>query len=85
VQKVLVRFALLVALVVGSSYVSSRLWGGRPEGQQENRPRIIEAGMTVAQLGQRNELPPMLLQKFFNLGGPADQQRLITTFGMSDR
>jgi hypothetical protein len=82
-QKVLMQFAVLIVVVVGLSFVSSRLWGGRPEGLNQNQPLIIEETMTVGQFGQRNELPPMLLKKVFDLKGPADQQRQVATFGMS--
>jgi polyferredoxin len=82
-QKVLIQFVILIGAVVGLSFLFGRLWGGKPEGQWENRSLVLEEGMTVAQFGRRNELPPMLLQKVFNLQGPADQQRLIAAFGMS--
>jgi polyferredoxin len=36
----------------------------------------------VAQYGQRNELPPMLLKKIFGLQSPPDRQRLASDFGM---
>jgi len=74
---------ILIATVLGLSFLSSRLWGGRPEGQQEERLLIVEESMTVAQFGQRNELPPMLLKKVFDLAEPANPKRLITAFGMS--
>jgi NAD-dependent dihydropyrimidine dehydrogenase PreA subunit len=83
-QKVLIPFVVLVAAVVGLSFLSSRLWGGLPEGQVENRSLIIDKSMTVAQFGQRNQLPPALLKKVFDLGGPGDQQRPIAAFGMSN-
>jgi len=83
-QKVLIQFVILIAAVVVLSFISSRLWGGRPEGQMGNRSLVVEEGMTVAQFGQRNELPPVLLKKVFDLRGPADQQRLVATFGMSN-
>jgi NAD-dependent dihydropyrimidine dehydrogenase PreA subunit len=82
-QKVLIPFVVLVAVVVGLSFLSSRLWGGPPEGQVENRSLLVEASMTVAQFGQRNQLPPALLKRVFDLAAPGDQQRAIAAFGMS--
>jgi polyferredoxin len=82
-QKVLIQFVILIGAVVGLSFLSSRLWGGKPEGQWGNRSLVFEEEMTVAQFGRRNELPPMLLRKVFDLQGPADQQKLIAAFGMS--
>jgi len=83
-QKVLIQFVVLIAAVVGFSFVSNRLWGGRPEGLNQNQPLAVEETMTVAQFAQRNELPPMLVKKVFNLEGPADQQRLVAAFGMNN-
>lgn len=82
-QKTLIQFVVLVAAVVGLSFVSSRLWGGKPEGQGDNRPLVVEETMTVAQFGQRNELPPALLKKVFGLQTPADREKPATAFGMS--
>jgi NAD-dependent dihydropyrimidine dehydrogenase PreA subunit len=82
-QKVLIPFVVLVAAVVGLSFLSARLWGGPLEGQVENRSLIIDKSMTVAQFGRRNQLPPALLEKVFDLGGPADRERPIVAFGMS--
>ncbi len=84
-QRLLIHFVVLVVTVVGLSFVSSRLWGGKPEGQLDNRSLVIEENMTVAQFGQRNELPPMLLKKVFDLQGPADRQKPLVAFGMSDQ
>jgi polyferredoxin len=84
-QRLLIHFVVLVVTVVGLSFVSSRLWGGKPEGQLDNRSLVIAEDMTVAQFGQRNELPPMLLQKVFDLQSPADRQEPLVAFGMSDQ
>jgi len=82
-QKVFIQFVLLVAMVIGLSFVSSRLWGGKPEGQIDSRTMVVEEGMTVAQFGQRNELPPLLLRQVFRLQDPADRQKPLAAFGMS--
>lgn len=82
-QKVFVQFVILVAAVVALSFVSSRLWGGKPEGLSETEPLVVDDGMTVAQFGQRNELPPKLLKKLFGLQSPQDRQKPIGAFGMS--
>jgi len=83
-QKVLIQFVILIAAVVGLSSVSSRLWGGKPEGPMEDRSIVVEADMTVAQFGQRNDLPPRMLKRFFDLQVPQDRQKPVAAFGMSD-
>jgi NAD-dependent dihydropyrimidine dehydrogenase PreA subunit len=81
-KKTLIQFALLVAVVVGASFVSTRLWAGKPEGGAETGPLILEATMTVGQFARRNELPPQLLKKVFGLQSPQDKQKPVTAFGM---
>ena len=83
-QKVIIQFVVVVAAVVGLSLVSSRLWGGKGEGQIEAKPLILEEGMTVAQFGRRNELPPKLVKKLFGLQSPQDRGKSVAAFGMSD-
>jgi len=82
-QRVFVQFVILATAVVALSFVSSRLWGGKPEGLSETKPLVVEERMTVAQFGQRNELPPKLLKKLFGLQSPQDRQKPIEAFGMS--
>ncbi len=83
-QRVCIQFVLLTAAVIGLSFASSRLWGGKPEGLTDRGPLVVEDTMTVAQFGQHNELPPALLKKVFDLKSPADSQKSITAFGMSN-
>ncbi len=82
-KKTLVQFILLITVVVAASFVSSRLWGGKPEGGAEAGPLVVEETMTVGQFANRNELPGPLVKKVFGLQSPQDKQRLITDFGMS--
>jgi polyferredoxin len=82
-KRILLQFVILSAAVVGLSFLSSRLWGGKPEGQHQSRPLIVEEAMTIAQFGARNELPPALLKKVFPLQAPADLQKPLAAFGMS--
>jgi len=83
-HRVLIQWVVLIAAVVGLSYLSGRIWGGKPEDLPQNRPLAIEQTMTVAQFGQRNDLPPMLLKGVFGLQAPVDRQKPLATFGMSN-
>ncbi len=82
-RKVLIQFVLLVAAVVGLSFVSAKLWGGKPEGPADVRPLAIDEQMTVAQFGQQNGLPRPMLRDTFGLQTPADLQKPVTAFGLS--
>jgi hypothetical protein len=81
-KKTLIQFALLVATVVGGSFLSARLWAGKPEGLVENQELVFEETMTVGQFANRNGLPEPLIKKVFGLKGPQDKQKLVTAFGM---
>jgi len=81
--RTLIQFVLLIATVTGASFLSNRLWGGRPEGAVRTKPLVLDASMTVAQFAERNELPAPLLKKVFGLQSPADRQTLVTAFGIS--
>lgn len=82
-KKTLIQFTVLVAAVLGGSFLSASWWGGAPEGGGDARPLVLEETMTVAQFGRRNELPPTLLKKIFGLQSPRDKQQLVTSFGLS--
>jgi NAD-dependent dihydropyrimidine dehydrogenase PreA subunit len=82
-KNALIQFVLLVAAVVGASFVSAKLWGGRPESGAETQALILEETMTVGQFANRNELPPPLVRKVFSLQSPQDKQKPVTSFGMS--
>lgn len=81
-KRTFIQFVLLVAAVMGASFVSSRLWGGKPEGAAATRPLVLEETMTVGQFASRNELPGPLIKKVFGLQSPQDKQRLVTDFGV---
>jgi polyferredoxin len=82
-QRVWIQFTILIAAVVALSFVSSRLWGGRPEGQDADRPVVVEETMTLAQFAQRNELPLAALGRIFGPQTPADREKPISAFGLS--
>jgi len=76
--KVVTSFLILVALVVGLSAVSSRLWGGKPEGAPEAKELILKESMTVGQFAKANDLPPKMMKKVFGLKSPSDMQKPVS-------
>jgi len=84
-KKTLIQFVLLIAAVVGGSFVSARLWGGKPEGLVEGQALVLEETMTVGQFAKRNELPGPLVKKLFGLQNAQDKQKLVTAFGMEQQ
>lgn len=81
--KVVASFLILVVLVVGLSAVSSRLWGGKPEGAPEAKELVLNESMTVGQFAKANDLPPRMLKKVFGLESPDDKQKQVSSFGMT--
>ena len=80
--KTAILFVVLIALVVGGSLLSSKIWAGKPK---ESSGLIIEEGMTIGQFGQINNLPNPVLRDTFQLQGPADRQKLLSEFGTSEQ
>lgn len=81
-KKPLILLTLLVAAVIGASFFSTRLWGGKPEGAGAARQLVLEEPMTVGQFAQRNGLPGPLVKRVFGLTAPQDKQKLVMSFGM---
>ncbi len=81
-KKTLIQFIIVIAAVVGGSFISAQLWGGKPEGLAEGRELVLQETMTVGQFAKRNELPGPLIKKLFGLQNPQDKQKLVTAFGM---
>jgi polyferredoxin len=80
---VIVQFVLLIAAVVALSFVSTRLWGGKPEKLPEDQPVIVDGSMTVAEFGEKNGLPRPVMKSVFGLQTKADLQKKIEDFGLT--
>ena len=75
---------VLVAAVVSLSFVSTRLWGGKPQETAAERPLVFNETMSVAEFGRANNLPPELLKKAFQLTSQADAQKPVAAFKMTE-
>ena len=80
---VAIQFIVLIGLVVGCSFLSASLWGGKPEALPEAREWIFGEGMTVAEFGQQNGVPRPVLKEVFRLDTEADLQKGIGAFDLS--
>jgi len=49
---------LLILTVLGGSYISAGLWGGKPEKQAADKPLVYTQGMTAEEFVAANGLPP---------------------------
>jgi polyferredoxin len=82
--RIVLSLFVLVAVVVSLSFVSTRLWGGKPEEAAAEKPLVFNETMSVAEFGKANNLPPKLLKKVFQLTSQADAQKPITAFKMTE-
>jgi len=82
--RMLLGYILIIAFVVSGSLLSVSLWGGKPESLPKSQAVVIEGGMTLAEFGQKNEIPKPILKKVFNLTSPDDLKKDIHSFGISE-
>ena len=75
---------IIIVLVVGLSFLSARIWGGKPEQPSKRNELTIETGMTVGQFGQANALPNLVLKEIFGLQTRADLEKKLDTYGTVD-
>lgn len=80
---VALQLVLLAGLVIVLSHISTGLWGGKPEENPGSRDLVFSDDMTVAELGQRNNLPGPVLKKTFGLETKQDLQKHLSEFGLS--
>ena len=81
---VLVRFVIVVAAVVGLSYVSGKMWGAAGEESKPPPAKIeITENMTVGQISKKYGLEGPALKKAFGLKSKEDQQKSIAQLGLT--
>jgi ferredoxin len=83
--RTLILFLLLIALVIGLSLVSNRLWGGRPETLPEAKALVINDQMTVGEFGRANDLPNPVLKGIFGLKFKSDLEKKLSEYGSADQ
>lgn len=71
-------------IVVFTSYISSRLWAGKPEKIPESINITVRENMTVAEFGRKYGLERRMLRDVFNLKSQSDLKKQVTDFEMSE-
>lgn len=74
----------LSTLVTFGSYLSSRLWGGKPEKLEADRVLISAPGMTAADFAAANALPPQVIGAALGLRGQEELGRELDSFGLAE-
>jgi NAD-dependent dihydropyrimidine dehydrogenase PreA subunit len=77
-------FAIILIIVIAASAVSSSVWAGKEELQQENIIVSVSKGMTVAEFGQKHDLNRKVLKKVFNLTSQNDLKKQVVEFGINE-
>ncbi len=80
---VVLQFVLVVGLVLVFSFISTGLWGGKPEDIPDAQELVFGNDMTVAEFGQRNNLAGPVLRKALRLETKQNLQKRLSEFGLS--
>ena len=81
----LLLFLSLIATVVGLSFISDRLWGGRPETLPEPMELVMDEGMTLNDFGKANNLSGPVLKSIFELERKSDLDRRLSDYGTGEQ
>ncbi|MDT8302145.1 MAG: 4Fe-4S binding protein [Sedimentisphaerales bacterium] len=82
-RRTAISIIVILLIVISTSYVSSRLWAGKPEKQPDSIDITVNEDMTVADFGKQYGLDRRVLKNIFNLESKNDLTKHIADFGMS--
>jgi polyferredoxin len=79
--RTIIYFIITIALIIGLSIISNRLWGGKTEELPEIKDLFITAEMTIAEFGQMNNISNPVLKEIFNLQDQSELEKKLGEFG----
>ena len=82
--KIGLLFVLLLVFVVALSFVSVKIRGGKAETIGEKQALVWDPNLTVAEFGQRNNLPNPALKEIFGLSSQDGLEKSVTSFNLSE-
>ncbi len=82
-RKIVLAFVVIVALVITLSLVSNRIWSDKPENIEISGELVFSDGMTLAEFGQKNDIPNPVLKETFGLKTQEDVKKSLDSFGLS--
>lgn len=74
-------FILIIVFVIGTSFVSNRLWGTKSEQIETVTSLVIKDEMTLKEFGSLNRIPEPLLNQIFKPGADAGLDSKVSAFG----
>jgi polyferredoxin len=84
-KRAAVSLIFVLFIVIFTSYLSSRLWAGKPEHQPESIDITVTEGITVAEFGKKYDLDRKVLSNVFDLKSQSDLKKQVDDFGISER
>ena len=81
--RVIVLLGLLLISVIGTSHLSTRLWGGRAEKLPADFELVLRPEMSLKEFGEQNHLADPVLKKVFQLQQKQDLQKKISETGIA--
>ena len=79
--KAALAFILLIAIVIGLSLLSDRIWSSKSETLPPPKKLVLEPDMTVDRFGKANGLPNAVLKEAFDLQAKSDLEKKLLEFG----
>ncbi|CAK8722372.1 4Fe-4S binding domain-containing protein [Candidatus Electrothrix aarhusensis] len=75
--RVILLLGLLLITVIGTSHVSNKIWGGKPEQLPDDIEIIFSLEMSIKDFGSKNNIPGPVLKKVFHLKQKQDLDKKI--------
>ena len=82
--KIAIFFILVMIFVIGGSYLSVKIWGGKSEKTSKVEKLNFNNSMTVDEFGKANNLSNETLKKIFGLTSKSDLKKKIYEFNFSE-
>jgi polyferredoxin len=76
-----ILFLSLIAMIIILSFISNRIWGGKPETLPKSNELKITEEMTLNDFGQANSLPNPIMKEIFGLKTREDLEKKISEYG----
>ncbi len=64
--RVILLLGMLLSTVIGTSHVSTRIWGGKPEKIPGDIELVLSPEMSIKEFGNKNNIPGPVLKKSFS-------------------
>ncbi|RWX42989.1 4Fe-4S binding domain-containing protein [Candidatus Electrothrix aarhusensis] len=81
--RVILLLGLLLITVIGTSHVSTKIWGGKPEQLPDDIELIFSLEMSIKDFGSKNNIPGPVLKKVFQLKQKQDLDKKIAETGIA--